>query len=191
MVSIYPSAVVATIMPLVCDCCYYYDMNCLPACLPACLLACLSFRGTYNSCLNHALYCFRPPTQFFDTDSDGFLTPEQTEHAFVQLGFPGDAMVTSLLDFPDFCECVGVAMRRAFEKDELDARLRHSFRLMDRDQNRSLATSDLVRYLKSVGLAVTVEQAERINELICDEDEIKFNEDNFVAFLSTQIELNS
>ena len=131
------------------------------------------------------------PSQFFDTDSDGFITPEQTEHAFVQLGFPGDAMVTSPLDFPGFCEAVGIAMRRAYEKDELDARLRHSFRLMDRDQTRSLSVNDLVRYLKSTGLAVTLEQAERINELICDEDQTSFNEENFVAFLSTQIGLNA
>ena len=100
-------------------------------------------------------------------------------------------MATSPLDFPGFCETVGIAMRRAYEKDELDGRIRHSFRLMDRDQNRSLSTPDLVRYLKSTGLAVTEEQAERMNELICDDDQTTFNEDNFAAFLATQIGLST
>jgi len=100
-------------------------------------------------------------------------------------------MALTLTDFPSFCRFVGIAKKRAYDVDPLDGRLRHTFRLMDREKAGGLSAADLRRYLITIGLTLTEEQSERITELVCKDDNSTFDEDDLVSFIKTQVALSS
>ena len=85
-------------------------------------------------------------------------------------------MALTLTDFPSFCRFVGIAKKRAYDVDALDGRLRHTYRLMDREKDDALSAQDLRRFLVTIGLTLTEEQSERIAELICKDDNATFDE---------------
>jgi len=133
----------------------------------------------------------RPIFDFYDTDLDGRLSAMQVGQAFQQLGFGDSNMAVTLTDFPAFCRLLGLAKKRAFEKDPLDGRLRLTFRLMVKDNARQeLGAREFLDAAKAVGVTLTSEQAERIAELIYPEDGTTFNENEFVAFVKQQIALS-
>lgn len=129
----------------------------------------------------------KPIFEFFDTDNDGFISPSECALVFNQLGFPATTMAVSLTDFPGFCRLVGILKRRAREKDVVDGKLRHTFKLIDQLCVGELSATDLRRYLKSIGIRVSEEQSDRIAELMYPEDQSTFDENAFVDFVKSQL----
>jgi Ca2+-binding EF-hand superfamily protein len=131
----------------------------------------------------------RPIFAYYDTDSDGALSPAQAALAFTQCGFP-EAGAVSFVDFPGFCRLRGLEQKKAYAKGDVEGRLRLTFTLMNPKGAATLAAADLRQHCASMGVALSSEQAERICENICAENETSFTADAFVRFIKQQIALS-
>jgi len=130
----------------------------------------------------------QPIFDFFDTDQDGLLTPKQCTLLFAQLGFPDVSMAVTLTDYPAFCRLLGLVLKRAYEKGDLEGQLSLVFRLMDYDRTGNQNGHDLKRYLGSIGVKTSEEAADRVAELIYSEGMASFNEAEFIEFIKGEKE---
>ena len=131
----------------------------------------------------------KPIFAFYDTDSDGALSPAQAALAFVQCGFP-EAGAVSFVDFPGFCRLLGYEKKKAYEKSEVEGRLRLTFTLMNQKGSTALTSADFRQYCRSMGVTLSAEQAERICEHMYTEDETSFTEAGFLKFIKQQLSLS-
>lgn len=121
--------------------------------------------------------------QFFDTDSDGFLSSEQVALAVVHTGLRDCPAVVTLTDYPAFCRYVGACQSKLYQSGTLDGKIRLAYQLLDKEQANSIDDATLARHLKSVGLAVSQEHVTRITELICSRQSSTFSEADFLRFM--------
>lgn len=131
----------------------------------------------------------RPIFAFYDTDSDGHLSPSQAALAYTQCGFP-EAGTVSFVDFPGFCRLLGYEKKKAYTGGEVDGRLRLTFTLMNPKGLHALTSNDLRQYCASIGITLSAEQADRISENMCADDDPSFTADSFVRFIKQQIALS-
>mmetsp|Transcript_7349 Transcript_7349/g.16835 ORF Transcript_7349/g.16835 Transcript_7349/m.16835 type:complete len:102 (+) Transcript_7349:661-966(+) len=96
-------------------------------------------------------------------------------------------MAVTLTDFPNFCRFVGICKKNMYQKDKLEGRLRHTFRLMDSQAVGILNHRDLRNYLAKIGLQLTEEQSEQLTDLMSRDDRPLFDEESFVDFMKQQI----
>lgn len=127
----------------------------------------------------------RPIFAFFDSDSDGFLTPEQVRLAYVQLGFRDEqANVITRMDFPQFLLSIGLIKKKGSDH-ELEWKVRHSYRLLDPGHAKTVTFERLEEFMYSIGHRMPKTHAERLVELMADD--VEFKEPEFVKYVMTHL----
>uniref|UniRef100_A0A7S2V3C8 EF-hand domain-containing protein n=1 Tax=Fibrocapsa japonica TaxID=94617 RepID=A0A7S2V3C8_9STRA len=116
-----------------------------------------------------------------DTDRDHELTREEAGHLFRFLGYTPLIPLGSSVPLKQFLLIAG--LQKSQFNSGIDGKTRHTFRMMDPKEKGSITAKQLRLFMKDIGMEISIIAAERVAEIISEEGDFNFGEQELVEYI--------
>ena len=130
--------------------------------------------------------------KYYDTDNDAHLTRDEASTLYLELGYvAGGHWSQKRVPLETFLLKCGAAKKDMLDNavDDLEARCRHAFRILDNPRTDSVNQHKLRNFLKEIDLKLEDATIERIAELISSSDEPDFTEEDMIEYVKTNLRM--
>ena len=127
----------------------------------------------------------KPVFQFYDTDSDGKLSPDEVIQLLTIMGYPHPGIGFDTKPKMDFRTLmIHIHMQKKQTKEStLDGHVSRTFHMIDKQARGKIGPPELHYFLRSIDVNIPMDHVERIAELISPTEDFRFGEKDLLEYV--------
>ena len=133
--------------------------------------------------------------KYYDSDNDSHLTKDEATLMLAELGYKSGVWTSKRIPLETFLlECGHQKRENLEDKEELEAKAHHTFRILDIPSTGTVNQHKLKHFLEEVdfsgeGIEVDAGMVERLSELISSGDGTDFTQDDLFCYIANNQKL--